>query len=108
MAINHLLSSSHLAACGVPPWLRREQSLHQKESVITMSARSRALPTFASMLVAAASLASGAPVLAAPGGSSTSIAVTSDPTSVSVSRVDGPTFYVKYTVTVTNNSSNNT
>jgi hypothetical protein len=59
------------------------------------------------MLVAAASLASGAPVLAAPSGSSTSIAVTSDPTSVSVSRVDGPTFYVKYTVTVTNNSSNN-
>ncbi len=62
---------------------------------------------FPRMLLAATLSAGAAAAMAAPSGSSTSIAVTSDPTSVSVSRVDGPTFFVKYTVTVTNNSSNN-
>lgn len=37
----------------------------------------------------------------------TSIQVVSDPGTVSVSRTGGPTFYVNYLVTVTNNSSNN-
>lgn len=56
----------------------------------------------AALVVGAASAtAAAAPV------SNTSIQVISDPRTVSVSRAEGPTFYVSYKVTVTNNSSNN-
>jgi hypothetical protein len=50
-----------------------------------------------------------APVVARGGPSDgTSIVVTPDPATASVSRQGGPTFYVSYKVTVGNNSSNNT
>jgi hypothetical protein len=71
-----------------------------------MNAKSPAIRMLSSAAFAALICATGANALAAPS-STTSIVVTSDPTTVSVSRVDGPTFFVKYTVTVTNNSSNN-
>jgi hypothetical protein len=71
-----------------------------------MNVGSRVLPKFSPAVFAALLFASGAGAMAAPG-SSTSVVVTSDPTAVSVTRVDGPSFYVKYTVKVTNNSSNN-
>jgi len=69
-------------------------------------------PSFTERLTQAVFLAFGmligtSPAWAGNSGTATSITVVSAPLQVSVSSLGGPTFYVQYNVTVTNNSSNN-
>ncbi len=67
----------------------------------------RILASFAPALLLAFGMLTAVGSAWADNSSNTSISVASDPLQVSVSRPGGPTFSVQYTVTVTNNSSNN-
>jgi hypothetical protein len=82
----------------VPPKNQSEKQMKTQSPITRLALMTGAAALF---------VASGS-ALAGPPGNDTSIQVLSDPVTVSVSRNGGPTFYVNYTVTVGNNSSNNT